>query len=123
MFLPAPRPRCSSARPSCGSGTWGDNAHSANGPAWPKSGGPSEEGFQCVLVGPERVPGVRERGVRRGHVGPRDDPLGLAALSGTARRRRPRRRRRRPERCRRARLGVDARVIITPPCIFCIDNQ
>jgi hypothetical protein len=36
----------------------------------------SQEGFQCVLVSPERLPGVRQ-GVRRGPVPP--GPLELAA--------------------------------------------
>ena len=38
----------------------------------------SQEGFRCVLVSPERAPGVR-KGVRRGPVGPPGPPE-LAAL-------------------------------------------
>ena len=49
--------------------TWGDNSHSAKGPRVQSQG--SQEGFKCVLVSPERVPGVRKgAGLPRGRVGP-----------------------------------------------------
>ena len=63
--------------------TWGDNSHSAKGPGGQSQG--SQDGFKCVLVSPEGVPGVR-KGVRRGPPGP-PRPLELRALPRTRTRR------------------------------------